>query len=141
MNGSPRLTIVLGPPRREADKRKLEAWSTTSGKSTDDIWIEYAHTFVTSLAETGASGSTGLDELLSVVLKTQVRTLPPQMTYMIEGDRKHPALVIDADTITGPAGRPLRIDFSNAQVRQVIGGIFANLLKPEWVRAFIAPEE
>ena len=75
------ITIIVGPPGPEDEQQKIEKWSEGSGKSKEEIWVEYVHELLSefSMRESPELQST-LDELMSFVLKLPVQVNDPVMT-------------------------------------------------------------
>lgn len=136
------VTIVFnfGPPGPEEEKRKIEEWSNNSGKSKDEVWVEYVQALLSSWAHRNSPKTTcSLDELFSLVLGTPARVIDPFIAWMVQDGVRYPSLAVDSVRITAPSGEPLIIDFSDRQLQEAIASMFGVWLKAEWVRTVIGP--
>lgn len=133
------LTIVIGPPGPPEEKRKFDGWSASSGKKASEIWVEYVHQVLGSLASREANDEASkLDEIVSQVVGTRVTITDPFMTYTFADGARVPGLMICVNRIQDVNGDQLRIDWSEQRIREAISSVLGMILKAEWVRSYVA---
>jgi hypothetical protein len=133
------IMIILGPPGPEEQKQRLEEWAANSGKPRDEVWVEYVHDVLQILIQRDPPESPSeLDKMLSSLVGTSVRVSKPFLTYMIRGGIRCPGIILYPTRITSETGEPLSVDFSNPELRDALGAMFAYVLRTEWVHVFVA---
>lgn len=135
------ISIFLGPPGPEEEKRKIQTWASNSGKAADQIWVEYVHDVLRSLSVRGPNGEPShVDELFSRLLHEDTRVNDLFLTYMFHKGAQHPGVIIQTNKIVNMDGVPLRVNWADPELKQTIESIFGYLLKTEWVRTILAYE-
>lgn len=135
------ITILIGPPGPDEEKQKFQMWSARSGKSADEIWVEFVHEFLREMARRESPDQPSqFDELFSRVFGKPIRVDDPYLTYMRQGQGKTPGVIIQSAKITLLSEDSFPVDLSDAKAREALGSIFGYLLKAEWVRTVVAYE-
>lgn len=133
------ITILIGPPGPDEEKQKFQMWSARSGKSSDEIWVEFVHELLGDMARRESPDQPSqLDELFSRVFGKPIRVDDPFMTYMLQGQGKTPGVIIQSEKITSLSEDPVPVDLSDSNGREALGSVFGYLLKAEWVRTVVA---
>ena len=135
------ITIIVGPPGTDEEKKKIEVWSKNSGKPKDEIWLKFVHQVLGEWAKRESPESASkLDGLLSSVLEIPVRVNDPYLAYTLDGSVRNPSVTLHTNKNTGSTGRPIETDWSGLQLRETIGSIFGYVLKTEWIRTIVVYE-
>ncbi len=135
------ITILIGPPGPAEEKQKFQMWSARSGKSADEIWVEFVHELLGNMARRESPDQPSqFDELFSRVFGKPIRVDAPFMTYMSQGQGKTPGIIIQSAKITSLSEGPSPVDLADAKAREALGSVFGYLLKAEWVRTVVTYE-
>lgn len=130
------ITFVIGPPGTEEDRSMIRGWAKNSGKSEEEIWIEYVHEIIKDLCTPKPPDHAArLNELFTKVIGEPVIVGEPFSSRVGVEGFFYPAVIVETRNVTDARGHPVGYDFSQSQTRE-LASIFGYVLKANWVRTF-----
>ena len=133
------LTIIVGPPGPEEDRKMIEECAARKGVKPEDMYVEYIHTLFKGASKI-ADGETqsSFDKFLSSFVGQDVRVMDIFPTYTILKGQLLPVFIIDTKDIVDAAGMPSRIDLGNSELRDFLSSILGLSFRSEWIRTFVS---
>jgi hypothetical protein len=131
------ITYILGPPGPPDLRERFEALAARTGRPVHEHFFEVTSQTLTNVVERDDSGSSYLEELVSLMLDVPVRIERPFVTYYWEGGIHYPALQIHQENIRAADGSRLSIPLNDPRIREGVTHALANVLQLEWVKAII----
>lgn len=133
------LTIMIGPPGPEDLVNDIEQWSKNSGKSKDEIWLEYVEDFFNEFSKPESSGEiSALDDIFSSILGQDVRINDLYNGYTFRRGLKLPTVTGYIKNIKDASGNVIDINYFTSEVRSGINSVLCSLLKANRVVTYIS---